>query len=208
MLSKLILCCMRGRDNDTANRETVRAAGEFLGKGVCAVDLAGNEAAYPTSDFEELFLEVRHRGIPMILHAGEAAGAESIRSALDFGAVRIGHGIHAIDDPALMEELAERKVVLELCFSSNLQTKAAASPETYPLVLFHERGLCTTVNTDNMTVSDTTLQKEYQLLQKYFSLDETTLETMALNAAEGAFVSDKEREILKSKINRDFAGWL
>lgn len=208
MLSRLILCCMRGGDNDTANRETVRAAGEFLGKGVCAVDLAGNEAAYPTSDFEELFLEVRHRGIPMILHAGEAAGAESIRSALDFGAARIGHGIHAIDDPALMEELAERKVVLELCFSSNLQTKAAASPETYPLVLFHERGLCTTVNTDNMTVSDTTLQKEYQLLQKYFSLDETTLETMALNAAEGAFVSDKEREILKSKINRDFAGWL
>ena len=72
----------------------------------------------------------------MILHAGEAAGAESIRSALDFGAARIGHGIHAIDDPALMEELAERKVVLELCFSSNLQTKAAASPETIRLSFF------------------------------------------------------------------------
>lgn len=208
MPSNLILCCMRGSSNDAANRETVRVAGEFLGKGVCAIDLAGNEAAFPTGDFEDLFLEVRRREIPFIIHAGEAAGAESIRSAVKFGAVRIGHGIHAMEDPALMEELAEKKIVLELCFSSNLQTRAADVPEAYPLVLFHERGLCITVNTDNMTVSDTTLREEYRRLQKYFSLSRTVMEKLALHAAEGALIPERQKEILKKKVAEGFAGWL
>lgn len=208
MPANLILCCMRGKDNSAENQETVSIAGEFLGKGVCALDLAGNEAAFPTRDFADIFLEAKEQGIPVIIHAGEAAGAESVRSALELGAVRIGHGIHAIEDPALMEELKERDIVLELCYSSNLQTKAADSSESYPLAGFMERGIRTSVNTDNMTVSDTTLWREYDLLQRQFSFGEEVLRGLALNAVQGAFVTAKEKERLREQVIQDFSEWL
>ena len=208
MPANLILCCMRGKDNRAENRETVSMAGEFLGKGICALDLAGNEAAFPTRDYADIFIEAKGQGIPVIIHAGEAAGAESVRSALELGAVRIGHGIHAIEDPALMEELKERDVILELCYSSNLQTRAADSPQSYPLAGFMESGIRTSVNTDNMTVSDTTLWREYDLLQRQFSLGEEVLKGLALNAAQGAFVTAKEKERLRAQVIQGFSGWL
>lgn len=208
ILANLILCCMRGDDNGADNRETVRVAGEFLGRGVCAVDLAGNEAAYPTGDYADIFRDARRDGIPVILHAGEAAGADSIRKALDFGAVRIGHGIRAVEDSALLEELKDRRVVLELCYSSNLQTRAADCLEHYPLVRLMDGGIPVTVNTDNMTVSNTTLRNEYHLIQRQFGLDEEELKAIALNAAGGAFVTEQERVVLKDRIDRDFSGWL
>lgn len=208
MPANLILCCMRGKDNVAENRETVCVAGEFLGKGVCALDLAGNEAAFPTRDFADIFSEANRQGIPVIIHAGEAAGAESVRSALEFGAVRIGHGIHAMDDPALLEELKERNTVLEMCYSSNLQTKAVDAPEDYPLAAFAEEGIRISVNTDNMTVSDTTLWREYDRLKRQFSLGEKILKSIALNAVQGAFVTEGEKEKLREQIDQNFAGWL
>lgn len=208
MPANLILCCMRGKDNSAENRETVCTAGEFLGKGVCALDLAGNEAAFPTDDFADIFSEANQKGIPVIIHAGEAAGAESVRSALKLGAVRIGHGIHAMEDPALIEELKEREVVLELCYSSNLQTKVVDSPENYPLVIFAGKGIRTSVNTDNMTVSDTTLWHEYDLLKRQFSLEEEALKDFALNAVQGAFVTKEEKERLREQIHQNFARWI
>lgn len=206
--ANLILCCMRGNDNYTENEETIQAAEDFLGRGVCAVDLAGNEAAYPTEAYSDIFLKADEKGIPIIIHAGEAAGADSIRAALRSGAVRIGHGIAAAEDAALMEELRERGTVLELCYSSNLQTKAVGTPERYPLAVFCSHGIHATINTDNMTVSDTTLRREYRLLQTQFALSQAALKKIALNAAEGAFVSEQQRHMLRERIDRDFSAWL
>ena len=204
----LILCCMRGAGNGAENTETVAAAERFLGKGVCAVDLAGNEAAYPTEMFSDVFGRAQERHVPVVIHAGEAAGAESVRKALESGALRIGHGIRAMEDSGLMELLRDRKIYLEMCYSSNLQTRAVDSPEDYPLPEFMEKGLYVTVNTDNMTVSDTNLKKEYLLLKKQFALTDDALKQLALNAAEGAFVTEEERAELKSRIQREFAAWL
>lgn len=208
MPAQLILCCMRGDQNQEENLETVRVAGKFLGEGVCAVDLAGNEAAFPTESFAEVFAAARERQIPVIIHAGEAAGPESVRQALGLGAVRIGHGIHSLEDPELMEMLRERRTVLELCYTSNLQTKAVARREDYPLKRFLDAGIAATLNTDNMTVSGTTLKREYQLVRDELGVSEADLERAALYSVEGAFVSPEEKKQMAERIRREFAGWI
>lgn len=204
----LILCCMRGEGNRAENMETVAVAERFLGRGVCALDLAGNEAAYPTDRFADVFRRAGERGIPVVIHAGEAAGAESVRTALELGAVRIGHGIHAASDAELMEILRDRGIFLELCYSSNLQTRAVGLPEEYPLERFLDRGIRVTVNTDNVTVSGTSLKREYLLLQERFGLSGEALKGLAINAAEAAFVTEGQRAALKERIDREFPLWL
>ena len=208
MPAQLILCCMRGEENRQENLETVEVAKEFLHQGVCALDLAGNEAAYPTQLFAELFEKAAKEEIPFTIHAGEAAGPESMKAALSFGAKRIGHGIHAMEDTQLMHKLAEQGTFLEMCYVSNLQTKTVDTPEQYPLPIFLKKGIRITVNTDNRTVSDTTLKKEYRSLQKQFGLSDETLREIACNAADAAFVTDELRGKLKQKIADEFLAWI
>lgn len=206
--AQLVLCCMRMGDNRTENEETVRVAKEYLGNGVCAVDLAGNEACFPTESFRDIFALAKQLQIPFTLHAGEAAGAQSVWTALELGAKRIGHGVRSIEDTHLVTTLAEKKIPLEMCFTSNLQTKAVTSKEHYPLCRFLEAGILVTVNTDNMTVSGTDLQTEYKLLQKVFGLSEDVLKQIACNAAEAAFLSAEKKQQLKKRIGEVFPSWL
>ena len=206
--AQLILCCMRMADNQKANEETVRVAKEFLSKGVCAVDLAGAEAAFPTENFADIFRFAKDLDVPYIIHAGEAASPESVWQALTLGAKRIGHGVRAIEDAALVATLGEKKIPLETCFTSNLQTKAVKNAEDYPLQAFWEQGLAVTVNTDNMTVSGTDLVTEYRLLQKAFGLSEAALQQIACNAADAAFLPNRQRETLKKQIAEKFVAWL
>ena len=208
MPAQLILCCMRGEDNDRENRDTVQVAAEYLGKGICGLDLAGNEGAYPTSGYKALFAMASEANIPFVIHAGEAAGAESVKWAVEFGARRIGHGLRALECERTTALLRDRKIPLELCYTSNLQTKAANSPETYPLRRFMEKGVRVTVNTDNMTVSGTTLKQEYRLLGIQQGLDRGILKGLALSAAEAAFLPEEEKEKLKAVIERKFYSWL
>ena len=184
---RAILCCMRGPGLRKENLKTVRVASHYLEKGVVAVDLAGAEALYPTSDYEEEFRCAGSLGIPITIHAGEADGAESVWKALEFGAARIGHGIRAIEDEKLMEELARRGCVLELCPSSNLQTKAVRSLSEYPLRKYLERGIKVTVNSDNMTVSDTWVGKEFALLSQEYGLTDEEAGKLLENAERAAF---------------------
>ena len=204
----LILCCMRGEDNREENIETVTLAQSFLGKGVCALDLAGNEAAYPTGAFKELFALAKEKSVPIIIHAGEAAGAESVWQALELGAARIGHGIHAAEDRELMRVLKEKNIYLEMCYSSNMQTRAVDRAEDYPLVKFMSQGVGVTLNTDNLTVSNTVLRREYKLVQKQLALSDDELKAIAINAANAAFLQPNEKEALKKQINREFAEWI
>ena len=204
----LILCCMRGDRNSAENKETVTTAEKFLGNGVCAIDLAGNEAAYPTENFKELFAIAKEKAVPTVIHAGEAAGPDSIRYALESGAVRIGHGIRAIEDRELMRMLKEKNIYLEMCYSSNLQTKAVNKAYDYPIVKFLSEGLNVTLNTDNLTVSNTSLKKEYNLVQKQFNISDDTLKTVAINSVDAAFLPSEEKEKLRIRIDNDFSEWL
>ena len=109
----LILCCMRGEDNEEWNLQTVETAKKYLGDVVCAVDIAGAESLYPTERFAPVFEKVREYGLPSTIHAGEAAGPESMKTALAFGAKRIGHGVAAVEDPELVRRLIEEQITLE-----------------------------------------------------------------------------------------------
>lgn len=208
MKANLILCCMRGDTNVTDNMETVEVAGKYLGQGICAVDLAGNEAAYPTEMFADVFALAGRKGIPVIIHAGEAAGPESIAKALSFAAVRIGHGIRAIEDAGLMKVLKERNIFLEMCFSSNLQTKTVDRVTDYPIVEFLKNNLGVTLNTDNLTVSGTTLKNEYRLVQKQFGLSDEAMLKIALNSVNAAFLPELHKCELRQLVIENFAEWL
>lgn len=198
--AKLILCCMRGAENREENLQTVRTAAAFLGRGVAAVDLAGAEALYPTGDFAENFSLAKELGVPFTIHAGEADGPESVRAALRMGASRIGHGVRAGEDADLLRELQELRIPLEMCPSSNVQTKAVPCLEKHPVLEYLRKGLLVTVNTDNMTVSDTTMTKEFRLLEERLGMTAEEHRRLLLNAADAAFLTEEERWRLKDVI--------
>ncbi len=199
---QLILCCMRGADNHQVNRETVEMTAKYLGKGVCACDLAGAEAIFKTDTFGDLFAYAAHLDVPYTIHAGEADGPDSIRAALRFGTKRLGHGVRAVEDAVLVTELMEEEVTLECCPISNVQTKAVSSIEVHPIKEFLYRGLKVTVNTDNRTVSQTNIAKEIQFLRDNLGLTLEEERQLYLNAAESAFLSKQEREGLKHVITK------
>ncbi|MCI9680251.1 MAG: adenosine deaminase [Lachnospiraceae bacterium] len=201
-MAKLILCCMRGADNKEANKRTVETAAKFLGRGVAAVDLAGAEALFPTADYEELFAYAKKLGVSYTIHAGEADGPESIEAALRFGAARIGHGVRANEDAGLLEQLKERQIPLEMCPTSNVQTKAVKSFSEHPILAYLRSGLKVTVNTDNMTVSDTTIEREYRRLEEELGMTKEEKKLLLFNAADAAFLTEEERGRMKDVIGR------
>lgn len=194
LLSNFILCCMRGEGLREKNLETVNVAKKFLGQGVGAVDLAGAEALYSNESFFEIFDYVRENDIPFTIHAGEADGPMSVRSAIAMGARRIGHGVRSCEDESLLCELAEKKIALELCPTSNLNTKVFNSYKEYPIGTLIGANVLITINTDNMSVSNTTLAKEFERLASAYNFSKDELERIARTAIEVSFADDKTKE--------------
>lgn len=183
----LILSMMRHDTTHRKNMETVEVAEALHGKGVVAVDLAGAEALFPTYTFHEEFAAVRAAGIPLIVHAGEAAGAQSVREAIEAGAVRIGHGVRALEDPSVVQQLVERQITLELCPTSNLNTGIFTSYKEYPLRRLMEAGVRVSINTDNMTVSNTTLRREWDHMIRAFRLTDEEIAKIVSDTQKAAF---------------------
>lgn len=184
----LILCCMRGEDKEALNLETVESVRKYLGDVVCAVDLAGAESLYPTEIFAPVFARVREYGLPMTIHAGEAAGPDSIRTALSYGTKRIGHGISAIQDPGLVEELVKENVTLEICVTSNFQIRSVPSIKEHPIRRLFDAGVRVTVNSDNMTVSGTNVRKELELVKEVFGFTDEEVKRLQEYAWEARFL--------------------
>ena len=184
----LILCCMRGDDLVYENMETIEVAHKYLGDVVCAVDLAGAESLFATDLFEDVFTKASMYKIPMTIHAGEADGPESIWKALSYGTKRIGHGIAAVQDPKLIEKLIEDQVTLEICVTSNVHTKVVESLEAHPVRKLFDAGVHVTINSDNMTVSDTNIWKEKEIVKQAFHFTEEEWKQMEQYAKEAAFL--------------------
>lgn len=198
--ARVIAICMRNHSTE-ANLEVIEAASHFKGQGLVAVDLAGDELSYPAFLFREVFALASTYGIPVTIHAGEAAGADNIEEAiLNLGAVRIGHGVRLKENSRLMQMIQEQKIPLELCPTSNIQTKAVTGWDAYPIREYFDQGILFTVNTDNPGVSGTDITKEYKLIvEKYgFTLRELTI--LIMNGVEASFLEDEEKAALK----RDF----
>ena len=186
---------MRGSDTHEKNFETIKVASKFIGKGVVAMDLAGAEALFPNEMFGDEFNEINKLGLPLTIHSGEAAGASSVSSALNFNPQRIGHGIHSITDEKVVNELVKRNVCLEICPKSNLDTKAISKYRDLPIKEFMKKGVKVTINTDNMTVSNTTLKEEYETLVN-LGFNEENLKEFARNSIDYAFCDNNLKAYL------------
>ncbi|HEX4954246.1 MAG TPA: adenosine deaminase [Thermoanaerobaculia bacterium] len=166
-------------------------------RGVVALDLAGDEAGFPGELFVRHFARARDEGLRLLAHAGEAAGAASVRQAiLGLGAERIGHGVRAIEDQEVLDLIEERGITLECCPTSNLQTSTVPDLARHPLPAFVRRGLLATLNTDDPSISGIDLAHEYRLAATTLGMSEEELRRCQENAFEAAFLSDAEKAAL------------
>ena len=174
--------------------ELVRQAVKYKERGIVGIGLGGEEALYPPEKFIDVFALVREEGFGSVPHAGEVAGPESVRGALDgLHADRVRHGIRAVEDPALLEELAERRVVLDVTPLSNLRTGVVPSLREHPLPDLIAAGIPCTVSTDDPEMFDTDLTREYDAVLS-IGIDPRTLYEAGV---EGALCSDETRARLR-----------
>ena len=180
-------------------RVELEAALALAGRGVVAVDLAGDEAGYPGDFFVKHFQRARSAGLHTTAHAGEAVGPESVRQAVEgLGVERLGHAVRAAEDPALLDLMAERGIAVESCLTSNLQTMTVRSLSEHPLPLFLRKGIRVTLNTDDPVISGIDLPHEYGLLQQGLGLTPQEVRQVRLNGLEAAFLDAGERQDLRT----------
>ncbi|MBL4288621.1 adenosine deaminase [Vibrio fluvialis] len=168
---------------------------------IVAVDLAGDELGQPGDRFVSHFKQVRDAGLHITVHAGEAAGPESMWQAIrDLGATRIGHGVKAIHDPQLMDYLAKHRIGIESCLTSNIQTSTVESLALHPLKRFLEYGVLACLNTDDPAVEGIELPYEYEVAAPQAGLSQEQIRQAQLNGLELAFLSDTDKQTLKAKV--------
>jgi adenosine deaminase len=168
---------------------------------ITALDLAGDELGFPGSLFLSHFNRARDAGWHITVHAGEAAGPESIWQAIrELGAERIGHGVKAIEDPALMDFLAEHGIGIESCLTSNIQTSTIASLDKHPLITFLDKGVLATINTDDPAVQGIDIIHEYTVAAPQAGLSAAQIRTAQENGLKIAFLSDAEKQALIAKV--------
>ncbi len=167
---------------------------------IVALDLAGDEASFPPEWFQEHFRRAREAGWHITVHAGEAAGAESIWQAIRLlGAERLGHAVRATEDPALLDYLAEKRIGVESCLTSNIQTRCVADYAHHPLRRFLEHGILATINTDDPGISGITLRYEYDIAAPQAGLSVAQIRLAQQNALEVAFLSESEKQALRAR---------
>jgi adenosine deaminase len=195
-----LLCGMRMFDR---TREIADLAVAFRDAGVVGFDIAGAEDGFPPADHLAAFEHLRRESVPFTIHAGEAHGLPSIHQALQVcGAQRIGHGVRITEDIVdgklgrLAGWVRDRRIALEMCPTSNLQTGAADSIAEHPITALRDLGFRVTLNTDNRLVSGTTMTREMSLLVEEAGWGIEDLRTVTVNAVKSAFIPYDERKAL------------
>lgn len=189
--------------NHTAEESAALAglAARFRDRSVVAFDLAGTEEGFPSTLHQRAFDIAREAGLKLTIHAGEAAGPESIAAALECGADRIGHGTHLREDPALLERVRDAQVPLETCPSSNVQTRSVASYADHPALDYHRKGLVVTVNTDSRLISNTTVSAELMHLHEAHALTWDEAQALARASFRAAFIDESRRAELLGRVD-------
>ncbi|GLC28053.1 adenosine deaminase [Roseisolibacter agri] len=205
IVARVIVCGIRNMDPEVS-LELSRLAVEYRNRGVVGFDLAGGEAGNPASRHLAAFEHARNNDLAITCHAGEGAGAESVRDALHTcGAERLGHATRLIEDPALVDEVGERRICCECCLTSNVQTRAAHDYASHPFRRYFDLGLNVVLNTDNRLMSGTTLVDEYVHAAAHLDFTFDELSRVALNGFESAFLPAEERRALIARVERDLA---
>ena len=205
--ANLILCCMR-HASEEVNMETIEVANKLKGTRVVAVDLAGAEALHPSSYYSRIFAKAKEYGLNITIHAGEATGNDEIMMAIDNGAMRIGHGVHLSLNEDSVKKVKDHNVCFEFCPTSNLQTKSLLRYEDCPLRKFMDKKIPVTINSDNMTVSDTDALFEMNKMVKTFHLTKEEIYQLFLNSIKYSFTSEEVKKSLLEKLNERFDNYV
>lgn len=196
----MLVCGMRHHENKTnIDLFTEVNALKNETRHVVGFDFAGPEEAFPTCAIQEAIQYSSHSNSHLTLHAGECGCIHNIIEGIELGARRIGHGVAAISDNTALEYIKNRNVLLEICPTSNLQTKAIQTLDELNIRKLIEQDIPFNINTDNRTVSSTNLNTEYELLYNHNLMTIDEIKDINIKAIEHAFLSDNEKENLKSK---------
>lgn len=201
--ARIIVCALRNMSPDMS-LELAELAAAYQGRGVVGFDLAGGEHGNPASVHAAAFDHARRAGLAVTVHAGEAFGPASIRQAVfDLCADRIGHGTRLFEDPELARYVNDRRITLEICLTSNVQTRAVRGYDAHPLRAYFDHGMSVALSTDNRLISGTTLTDEY--LHAARSLDFTLHELgeIALESFASAFLPWETRRTLLDESRRE-----
>lgn len=198
-----ILCAYRGTPQEDWEK-TYELAEKYKGQGVCGLDLAGDESRFPGAPFALIFDRAKNAGIPVTIHAGEAAGWESVKEAVDvLHASRIGHGVRIVENEVFAERVKDAGIVLEVCVTSNVHTGVCADYKSHPLPDFYRKGIRTTINTDDRGVSNIDLTHEWNIVQTKCGLEIDDVLDMNILAIDAAFCEASEKKILKDRIQTE-----
>ena len=201
--ARVIVCSLRHYD-PMLSMELAKLAVGYKDSGVVGFDLAGGEFGNPASRHAAAFDYCTEHGLACTCHAGEGDGPDSIRQAVhDCHAHRIGHATRLLEDPALAEEVHERGIALELCLTSNVQTRATERYETHPLKQFLARGMNVCLNTDNRLMSGTTLVDEYHHAATSCDCTFDELAGMALDSFRSSFLPETEKLVMVARMQRE-----
>jgi adenosine deaminase len=193
----IILSCMRTMSVESAF-EVVEKGKVFLGEGIVAIDLCASEEEGFCGEFIEPIALAREYGYRVTIHAGETGIGKNVLEAVEWlGAERIGHGVFIKDCVEAYNIVKEKQIVLEMCPTSNVQTKAVNQFSDHPIYDFHRDGIKVTVNTDNRTVSDTTMAKECDLVSNEFAMSCEEYKQIYMNSVQASFANGKTKEELK-----------
>jgi adenosine deaminase/aminodeoxyfutalosine deaminase len=160
---------------------------------VIGIGIGGDEAKGPAEQFRAVYAHAKKNGLQLLAHAGESVGPGSIWAAINIGAERIGHGLHAIEDAELMETLAEKQIPIEVCIVSNIRTGCCRKVEEHPVKKMFDAGLMITLNSDDPPMFGTTLAREYQVAQDVFGFTDDQLRELARNSFEASFLEAEKK---------------
>jgi len=201
----LILCTLR-HFNEVQSMTTAKLVHEFRGSNVVGFDIAGDEAGFPVANHVAAFQYAQSKGICCTAHAGEAKGPGSVWETVHhFHPQRIGHGVRSSEDNALMEFLKKENIHLEVCPTSNIQTNVYERIEDHTADKIYHSGVSMSINTDCRTISDTTLTREYEIMEKIFDWKEEHFLKCNLEAIEHSFCTREKKEKLTEKLISGFA---
>ncbi len=205
IVARVIVTALRHQSPDVS-LELARLAVAFKGRGVAGFDLAGGEAGFPASVHRSAFEFALNHDMACTCHAGEGAGGESVREAVHAcGAHRIGHGTRLFEDTSLLDYVNDRRIPVEICITSNVQTRVATYRD-HPVRRYFDAGLNVVLNTDNRLMSGTTLTDEYAHAAGHLGFTAPELGRMALNGFESAFLPHRERSVLVERARGVIAG--
>lgn len=192
-----------------AAEETTRLALDVGADGLVSLGLAGREAGVSRAQFKPYFDRARAAGLHSVPHAGETSGSESVWQALRvLGAERIGHGTTAVTDEVLLRHLAEHRIPLEVCLTSNVATRVVADAEQHPIRQLVRAGVPITVNTDDPLMFGTDLNREYAVVARLLGLSEPQVADLAKTSVETSFMDPLAKRRLMTEIDVYLANWM